>query len=265
MKVITVINDQLNVGFNLLRLSCSANNLDLLVLVSSQKNFYSNRLKDDLLLNYLEHYASEDEMIFFTDGNDAILLCPEDEILSKYKKLGKAVIFSAESACWPDKNLSPQYPATASAYRYLNSGGFIGRAGVIRQLLTDVVPFDDEFQKSNQYLWAKRFFANGDLIALDTECEIFHTFSPEVADRHKPLAVNRAAHYSCMKNWFMTNFTIENGRIFSKLSGTWPCHAHFNGSSKIIMDYDVTNMVFSQIGDRQKVRFVDGLTHAPLN
>jgi len=266
MKVITVINDQYHRGFNLLRLSCSANNLDLLVLVYGQKNFFSNRIKDNLLLNYLDRHTKDDEIIFFSDGNDAILLCPESEILSKYYGFGKEVVFSAERVCWPDTTLAKQFPVSTSAYRYLNCGGFVGTAGVIKQLLREELPSTGKFEHSNQYLWARRFLKHVDLIALDTACEIFHTFSPEVGKRFQPIDLphNVAPFYSCMKKWFTENFAIDKGRLFSKITGTWPCHAHFNGDAKVIMDIDIINMVFSQIGDGRKARFIEGVTNAPI-
>ena len=62
MKIITVINDKDNKYFNLLRLSCALNGLELVVLVSKESEFYSMKLKDQLLLAYLDE-IDDDELI----------------------------------------------------------------------------------------------------------------------------------------------------------------------------------------------------------
>jgi hypothetical protein len=41
MKITTVINDKDNKYFNLLRLSCALNGLELVVLISKESEFYS--------------------------------------------------------------------------------------------------------------------------------------------------------------------------------------------------------------------------------
>jgi len=256
MKVLTVINNNKNYFFNLLRLSCALNNLELVVLVSND-NFRSRRVKDDLLSDYLEE-ENDDEIILFTDGFDALFIAKEEEILPKFYNIGKDLVFSAETGCWPDKDLAVQYPnETSSSYKYLNSGGFIGKAGTIKELLKDN-SFDlENFKNSNQYLWTKRYFKNMDTIALDTDCEIFCTFSPEVGDRFLPQNEdgNYYDYYTCMKKWFNSNFSIVKGRIFNKITNTWPCQAHFNGTSKYLIDDDIINMIYENIPDYKPVKF----------
>ena len=94
MKVITVINDKDDKYFNLLRLSCALNGLELVVLVSKEQDFYSMKLKDQLLLAYLDE-INDDELILFTDGTDAIFIADEVEILEKFSKFDSDLVFSA--------------------------------------------------------------------------------------------------------------------------------------------------------------------------
>lgn len=265
MKVFTVINNQAHPGFNLLRLSCAINKLQLVALMYMENDFHNNRIKDEILVNYLEEHIPDDEIIFFTDGNDAVLLCSEEEILRKFHKAGKELVFSAESACWPDKNLVEEYPHTTSPFRYLNSGGFVGKAGTIKRFLRDDLCFDRNFERSNQYIWTKRFFRNPDIIGLDTACEIFQTFSPEIGEHYWPPDQNGNAvpYYNCMKQWFRSSFKIENGRLYSIISDTWPCQAHFNGPSKYIFDFDIIDMVFRGMAD-SKTQFIKGVINSPL-
>jgi len=259
MKIITVINDKNHAGFALLRLSCVLNGLELLVLVSGRKEFASNRIKDELLKGFLSRNLPDDEIILFTDGNDAIMMANEEEILKKYHRVGKELVFSTETVCWPDPELASQYPVMESGpYRFLNSGGFLGRAGTIREFLEDDVSGESGFSGSNQYLWTKRYFNHPDRIGLDTRCQIFHTFSPELGSAYltEDSEAVQWAYYLFMKEWFRSGFIIRKSRIFSKVANSWPCQAHFNGFSKMLMDEEIVDMVLAMAPESFPTTFV---------
>jgi len=252
MKIITVINDTTHFGFNLLRLSCALNDLELVVLVS-RENFTTNRIKDELLRDYLSE-ISDDEIILFTDGNDVVFMAPETEILEKYNQRDSDLIFSAETDCWPDITLAKEYRnLSATPYKYLNSGGFIGRAGLIKELLEDVDLDIEKFTRSNQYVWTQRYFKNSDKIVLDTNCDIFITFTPQMGLLDP--SADSAQYFSLIHEWFHKNFIIENGRIFNKITKTWACHAHFNGFSKALINTDIADMVYGKITPNKTVQF----------
>jgi len=252
MKIVTVINQTTNFGFNLLRLSCALNGLELVVLLHNGP-FTSNRIKDDLLSRYLKNEDAE-EVILFSDGNDAVFLANETEILNKYYSAGKEVLFSAEEICWPDINLSDQYPPSPTPYKYLNSGGFIGKAGALTKLLEDE-EFDlENFRQSNQYLWTKRYFKYRSLIGLDTACELFGTFCPDSKSAGLSGKVGNQ-HYEYLKKWFKSNFTIADHRIKVRITQTLPCHAHFNGFSKSLMSSEVVAILYGRISEKHTTTF----------
>ncbi len=249
MKVVTVINDKHSMGFRMLRLSCIFKELDLVVLVWDDKVFETLRLKDSLLKDYLEKLTDPDEVVFFSDGTDAIFMTGEEELLSKFRDSGKDLIFSTESNCYPDSTYADRYPTSSETpYKYLNSGGFIGKVGTIRELLADDSIDCSAFQKSNQYVWMMKYFKYPDRISIDTKCGIFQTFSPEYGWQPRPGdsgSLTPGEYYRRMKEWFREHFTISEGRIYSRISGNWPCHAHFNGQSKILIDDEVIEMIMS--------------------
>ena len=145
MKIVTVINDTSNKIFNLLRTSCALNGLELVALVSKETNFYSLRLKDQLLYSYLSD-MNDNELILFTDGTDAVFLASENEILEKFYKFNTDLLFSTDLKCWPDKSLASFYNQnTNSPFMYLNSGGFIGKVGLIKELLEENDNEDDNY------------------------------------------------------------------------------------------------------------------------
>jgi hypothetical protein len=257
MKVVTVINDEKNFIFRLLRLSCAVNNLNLVTLVSNKSVFFSNRLKDDLLNAYLQDEKDE-EIILFTDGNDAIFNASEEEILSKFSEFKSDLVFSAEVECWPDKELAHQYiNNNTTPYKYLNSGGFIGKAGLIKELLNDIDYDLENYPKSNQYLWTKRFLKNSGRIKLDTFCSIFCTFAPEIGGKYITLKNQEeyAEYLTFKKKWFSENFLIENGRIYNKITNTWPCHAHFNGLSKLLINDEIIDIIYSKVPNYEDTEF----------
>jgi hypothetical protein len=251
MKIITVVNDTLHLGFNLLRLSCVLNDLQLIVLVS-RSDFTSNRIKDELLADYISE-MNDNEIILFTDGNDAVLLASETEILNKFFRTNADLVFSTEVNCWPDNSLYSSYPNNSSSpYRYLNSGGFIGKIGYIKQVLNDCKVDKSKFIRSNQYLWTQRYLNNKDKIFLDTNCELFSTFN---ATGLTSLSNDLSNDIALLNKWFDNNFAIENQRIYSKRTNTYPCHGHFNGFSKILIKKHIIEMVYEQIGADKKAQF----------
>ncbi|XP_062372754.1 multifunctional procollagen lysine hydroxylase and glycosyltransferase LH3 [Sardina pilchardus] len=81
------------------------------------------------LKNELQKHADkEDLVIMFVDSYDVIFASGPKELLHKFSHLGHRVVFSAEGFCWPDQRLAPKYPPVPNGKRYLNSGGFIGYA-----------------------------------------------------------------------------------------------------------------------------------------
>jgi len=253
MKIVTVINDTSNKIFNLLRTSCALNGLELVALVSKESDFHSLRLKDQFLETYLSD-IDDNELILFTDGTDALFLASENEILEKFYKFNTDLLFSTDLKCWPDNSMAAFFDQDAnSPFIYLNSGGFIGKAGLIKELLEENDNEDEEYGFSNQYVWSKCYLKNKDRIKLDTNCEIFCAINNDIGDEFIPSDIDKA--YEQKSQWLENNFSIENHRLYNKITKTYPCQAHFNGHSKIFLDERVFNMVYSVIPNYKEAEF----------
>jgi len=254
MKIVTVINDKNNKYFNLLRLSCALNGLELVVLVSKEAEFYSMKLKDQLLLAYLDE-IDDDELILFSDGTDAIFIASEIEILDKFSKFNADLVFSAETGCWPDKGMAKFYNHDDNTpYIYLNSGGFIGKVGLIKELLCKNNENDDENNSySNQYVWANCYLKKKDRIKLDTFCEIFCTLYTDFGEEFITSDIDKC--YSIKSQWIENNFLIDNHRFYNKITNTFPCQLHFNGNSKVFLDEKIFNLVYSVIPNYKSAQF----------
>uniref|UniRef100_A0A8B9LVJ5 procollagen-lysine 5-dioxygenase n=1 Tax=Astyanax mexicanus TaxID=7994 RepID=A0A8B9LVJ5_ASTMX len=83
-----------------------------------------------------KHKDKQNTIILFVDSYDVILAGGPEEILWKFARFKHRVVFSAEGFCWPDQKLAPKYPTVHSGKRYLNSGGFIGYAPEIYEIVS---------------------------------------------------------------------------------------------------------------------------------
>jgi hypothetical protein len=149
-------------------------------------------------------------LILFSDSYDVINLSTSKEIIKKYEKLGiDKIIFSSEKTCWPDSKLSTHYPSRDTEYKYLNSGGFIGMAKDILELINESSikdEYDDQLFYTNLFLFEKTN------IILDYYCEIFQTLN----NAEKDIQINTKCN-----------------RIVNRLYNTIPCLIHGNGPKKI--------------------------------
>jgi hypothetical protein len=153
--------------------------------------------------------------ILFTDSYDVITLTNSTEILNKYNSIcdNDTVLFSAEKNCWPLKQLDIFYPETDSEYKFLNSGGFIGNAERILNLLEKKIENceDDQLYYTKIFLFDNKIDNSINKIKLDYGCEIFQTLNGAFDDID----------------------IVNKKRIFNKYTNTFPCLLHGNGAREI--------------------------------
>jgi len=81
----------------------------------------------------------------FTDAYDVLYTETSRVMRLKFDALGAPLLFSGECGCWPqvtyDKGATcrDKYPHSPTPYRYLNSGSWMGRAGVAARFLRTIV------------------------------------------------------------------------------------------------------------------------------
>ncbi|CAF1049888.1 unnamed protein product [Didymodactylos carnosus] len=172
--------------------------------------------RDDLLVVSI---ATEE-----TDGYlryDVVFIQSPEFILDKFQTFKPArVVFGAEDFCWPNPELQNEYPEVESnRKRFLNSGGFIGYANDIYELITSQSINDDE---DDQLFYTKIFlneFSRSKWsIVLDTGAEIFLNLNGAIEEIK--LEVNGDEVY------------IHNTRTDSI-----PAIIHGNGPSKRSLNY----------------------------
>ena len=149
-----------------------------------------------------------DTIVMFMDGYDTFINDNSDTVLERFLGFGVDILFGAERYLWPDWDYSHNYPESHTAYRYLNSGQYIGRAGPLSNFMQEgdgSEGIDDQAFFHERFLWHEaRFEWDGKInVALDYEGYIFQNHEPQV---HK-----------------------SGEQLFNPLTGCFPCTYHGNG------------------------------------
>ena len=136
--------------------------------------------KINLLKQEMKHYKDKENLIvMFTDSYDVLLLGNQENILSTFHKFDARVVFGAENFCWPDKSLKDKYPDVLEGEkRFLNSGGFIGYAKDIN----DILNYEEVEDRDDDQLYYTNIYLNiqhrkKHQMKLDQKSEIFHNLN----------------------------------------------------------------------------------------
>jgi hypothetical protein len=174
--------------------------------------------------NLMHEYVSAcdpDQLVMYVDAYDVIFLANVTEMVSVYERYYKGeVVFGAEQNLGmytvDDIMYYVKYPIRSQRYKYLNAGTVMGPAGKIKALL-DIVGVGAEDAKCDQVDLIRYFTTHSDQLTVDTGHYLF--------------AVNggRAGLES-------RDYRIENGRLHSVNTDTWPILLHVPGKFFIGLD-----------------------------
>lgn len=164
--------------------------------------------KINLLRPMLEQ-LEPNEPVLFVDGYDVVITSHAADILDTWHKIcQERPLFAAEVHCWPEPNLTSNYPERPTPYRFLNSGAFIGYAGA----LLNMINFESiEDHHDDQLYYTLRYLARIHDIVLDHHCDLFQCLNGSLED-----------------------VVVDEGRgqIFNQRTNTWPMVVHANGPTK---------------------------------
>lgn len=180
-----------------------------------------NLLKEELI-NWPN---PQDHIIMFTDSYDVVFNSSPFEIIEKFRKFRSNIVFSAEKDCWPNRELESQYPDSPTDYKFLNSGGFIGYADRILEVLKSR---DIDNSYDDQLFYTEMFFNKlntDDKIILDYYQEIFQTLNMSTEDVE----------------------VLKQSQMKNKVTQSIPCVVHANGPSSVKRFLDEkSNFMFGQ-------------------
>jgi hypothetical protein len=228
VKVVTIATDLENPFLQRLLIpSCIAVGLDLVVLCPTTQparrrsvrtplsygltaamlnrmpfNFADKRV---VLSRYLSQLCDREELIVFTDAYDTLFVRGETHIGAAHAAFAEPVVFSAELNSWPlgVVGLALYDGPPPGPYSYLNSGGFVGAA---RDILDLMVRYPDPpsarfevlgrlrahgydtdalFGWSDQYYWTLVHLLEPAGVVLDHRARLFECYGkpyPDVGD-----------------------------------------------------------------------------------
>ncbi|XP_047205797.1 procollagen-lysine,2-oxoglutarate 5-dioxygenase 2 isoform X2 [Girardinichthys multiradiatus] len=173
-----------------------------------------------LLKEAMENLADqEDLVILFVDSYDLIFAGGPEEILRKFQQGNHKVLFAAEGMIWPDKRLADKYPLVRSGKRYLNSGGIIGYAPYVNNIVSQWNLHDnddDQLFYTKIYLDPlKRKSLN---MTLDHKCQIFQNLNGAVDE-------------------VLLKFGTDRVRVRNTAYNSLPVVVHGNRDTKMYLNY----------------------------
>lgn len=193
LYIVTVVTDINNKNYIRLLNSANLNGIKIIPLISNKPigHIQGFGMKIKLINDFITD-KNDDDIVMFVDGYDVLLTGTQNEILKRYEtfesQVGKCIIFSAESVCWPDSTLAERYPKfNATPYKYLNSGTYIGSIGILKNILSKSIKNIDEheFEKiDDQLFYTNLYLTNHEkkIIILDHYNTIFNCMSGQVTD-----------------------------------------------------------------------------------
>lgn len=202
-------------------------------------------MKDEFLISYLRGLDAND-IILFTDAYDTMILNDSKLTINTFSKFEAPLIFSSEITCWPEERLASIYEIVnpLNRFKFLNSGGFIGRVKNILEILEenidppsevlnarfkikkrDVEAYDKKYLWSNQYYWTMAYFSKPETIRLDVNSELFITIGGPT--NYVQSDYNEYLELGVNSRVYKKEFTrIQN--ILHELSIGDISHIHFN-------------------------------------
>ncbi|KAL1116366.1 hypothetical protein AAG570_004841 [Ranatra chinensis] len=161
---------------------------------------------------------------------DVIFTSGVETILKKFTSFESRVVFSAEYYCWPDESLMPLYPSSESPYKYLNSGGFIGFASDLLELINSKpISNRDDDQLFYTKIFLDKKLREKHRVRLDTRANIFQNLNGAEGDVK------------------VISDEDEESYVFNTVHASRPSVIHGNGPSKILLN-SIGNYVGSPIG-----------------
>lgn len=154
------------------------------------------------------------DVVCFVDGYDVTCFFDNTEVLEKFKAYGVDVLFSAETSCYPWSHVQHLYPSTSSIYRYLNSGGYMGYVAALQQVLSRDMSASPCDQGYMTYYYLNHVHDKNATfkMELDRGCVIFQS--------------------AYAIPW--SHFLIKEGRLYNKVTRTYPCFLHYNGQQHLM-------------------------------
>ena len=188
------------------------------------------------MLEFLRTLHS-DTVLLFLDGFDTMLVKGEEYILAAYQSLEKDIVFAAEGYCFPyhyyQYNLGvdlcnlyyPKIQNGTKKLRFLNSGTYIGYAGALLSLLSDLetlvgLDYAESYPGADQNPMGQMLMSGRWDIGLDYNGKIFidcHSYSDEEVKESEAAVLHfqgqKARDMSLATEYFLPRMCSKNRNL----------------------------------------------------
>lgn len=217
LHVFTVASDQNHHLERLLR-STQRFGIDLTILGLGQP-YQGNGQKIAFILEHLRQLPPDD-LFLFVDAYDVIFLTGISELLETYRShYDGALVFGAERNfgmySWDDLYQYLRYPIKGKFFRFLNSGTIMGpvKKGIDLYDGFTMKPTD----KMDQLRTIRYFIKNPKALVLDCDHRLFGVTGGRIGLEEQ-------------------DYRLENGRLYSVPTDSWPCVFHVPGKFFPVLD-----------------------------
>ncbi len=205
MKNITVATRK-NVGYyNIMVKSCKKHNIDLVILGLNQK-WKGFSMKFRLWKEYITKLP-DDEIIMINDAYDVIIVEDANNILSKFKKMNKKIVFGDQTS-----RISKMFFVKCPFTKIMCSGNIIGYVKYIKQMIQFIFKY--------QHIWKQ--FNYDDQIILGEICKRELAFFKKntMVDTNKSIffvtSSDNLLKYQYLSNGYIENLTTGNKKLIYK-------------------------------------------------
>ena len=137
---------------------------------------------------FLQSLSGDFTHAMWVDGFDSLVLAPASTIMATYSTITDGVIVAAEANCWPDSELSEEFPPTQGK-RFVNAGGYMGPIPLLIEEMQKVMGCCGA-SENDQAGWSVRYLEAWPRIQLDKDSWIWRSMSDP--DDGRP---------SCVRHW----------------------------------------------------------------
>lgn len=155
--------------------------------------------------------------VFYADPWDSVVTKPLSFLFEQFLTFEHDWVFGVERHPYPPH--LPPFPSP-TPWRYLNGGGWFGRAGYIDDTLTRWGAERVDWNLCDQTFYAEKLVEEPDALRLDFECELFQCLLQSDADFEY----------------------IPGVGILNRFTGTYPCVLHGNGLTDMTQLYETLGL-----------------------
>ncbi|XP_069181072.1 procollagen-lysine,2-oxoglutarate 5-dioxygenase 1 isoform X2 [Procambarus clarkii] len=152
------------------------------VLDEGQESEFNDKRHLELLKAEFEALGEDDKkIVLYTESEDALFSAGPVRVVEEFESSGADILISADGFCWPDQTLESSFPRVERGKRFLNSGGFVGRAKTIHKLLSEA-PEEASLQLLLTHIYVKDATRNKYNIKLDHLSTLFQNLNGATGD-----------------------------------------------------------------------------------